>query len=735
MQFTAGSIYDREKLINHPEVESLLYVQKNKLYQLFLPRTILDYENIETPIAKVAGVLGRNIDNYNIVSFTNKEILGDFWTYINSAHQSAFTAGTEIDDVVFEDNDPPSDSSLTSAVELDKEGQEVKRYDYPCTPPVIIGCVPFCIPKLRGVRIVTGSLENVTVLDSLKQYHELALLWAVSVKNHTANTKKHDISKLDKKYYPFLLQGAGATYLTNSMVVPTIEDEDSDAHRAIENDVALIKSVSKTHTSKPDIKNSYRTPERPLPLSPVPPTSVSSANSVSTVITVKEKHIRTIAFYKIFFSTKVINDESNTPELYLGSVSEDFTEALQASSKSESIFKFKTALDTKLIEKTRSESYLDRNIEMPNLSDTLVALILNCMFHKNLLDQNSDLLNKRVSVLNFLAKPEYGHSKEEYRKYLARNNDTEMEGIVDEAVEKRSVKDKTVFTKGRQENLQDIITALANLIFVLEFLCDPDDLAETPEILTMLHKMAKKITEPDFKEFYNHNKYELPWIPYSILCHAQSILKAHALAASDVHTLRYVENDGTPDHNILATANTQFDYIINNYDLCISTNNPGFFATKPSGYAIKRKAEKEIHVSSSNKRDRLTSDTNNSFKKGWLVTSGDIKFPDLRHSKKPCLFFIIEGKSCRKRGSECPYEHKTYPRGFKKQDQATICKWVSTTPQVQFASIVPEKDRNVTWTPAAPSAKNNDEKRDNEGKDDNESTENDSPNPDESSNE
>ncbi len=121
---------------------------------------------------------------------------------------------------------------------------------------------------------------------------------------------------------------------------------------------------------------------------------------------------------------------------------------------------------------------------------------------------------------------------------MSRNNDTEMEGIVDKAVEKRSVKDKPVFIlNGRQENLQDIITALANLIFVLESLCDPDDLAETPQILFILHKIAKKITEPDFKEFYTHNKYEMPWIPHIILCHVQSILKVHALAASNVHTL------------------------------------------------------------------------------------------------------------------------------------------------------------------------------------------------------
>ncbi len=133
----------------------------------------------------------------------------------------------------------------------------------------------------------------------------------------------------------------------------------------------------------------------------------------------------------------------------MDSISEDFAEALEAFSKTESIFKFKIALDTRQIEKTKSESYLDCNIKLPNLSDTLVALILNCMFNKHLLDQNTDLLNKRNSVLNFLAKAEYGQSKEEYKKYISRNNNSEMEGVVDEAVEKRSVKDKTVFTKGQ----------------------------------------------------------------------------------------------------------------------------------------------------------------------------------------------------------------------------------------------------------------------------------------------
>ena len=48
--------------------------------------------------------------------------------------------------------------------------------------------------------------------------------------------------------------------------------------------------------------------------------------------------------------------------------------------------------------------------------------------------------------------------------------------------------------------------ALANLILVLEFLTDPIDAAKIPSILAILYRIVHKITKPDFKGFYHHNK-------------------------------------------------------------------------------------------------------------------------------------------------------------------------------------------------------------------------------------
>ena len=126
------------------------------------------------------------------------------------------------------------------------------------------------------------------------------------------------------------------------------------------------------------------------------------------------------------------------------------------------------------------------------------------------------------------------------------------------------------------------------------------------------------------------------------MSHPQSVLRAFVLAASDVNTLRYVENDNIPDARVLSSTNQQFMHILDNYDLCTQTNTLGFFAPKPTDFMVKCKAEKD-QQNNALEPDCLTADpqlpiTN---KKGWLIASRDLMFPELKHSKRPCLFFYL----------------------------------------------------------------------------------------------
>ena len=75
---------------------SNLYTTKLYLCQLNLPKIVQEFDEIEIT-TKVCGVLGRSVQQYNLVSFTDKEILGNFWTFINEALKEHFISGTVID--------------------------------------------------------------------------------------------------------------------------------------------------------------------------------------------------------------------------------------------------------------------------------------------------------------------------------------------------------------------------------------------------------------------------------------------------------------------------------------------------------------------------------------------------------------------------------------------------------------------------------------------------------------
>ena len=184
MSFSLGLITQREQLINHPKIESLLYVQKGKLYQLLLPRVVQEFDlETETPTSKVAGVVGKHIDKYSIVSFTRKEIIGDSWTYLNESAKMYFQSGQILNEEVLNMKNVPSDLGSDDIVSIDHSDLvSESQPDYPRIPAAIIGCVPFCIPKLRGANIVTGLFTNNSVMQSLKQYNDGAFQWIQAVK-------------------------------------------------------------------------------------------------------------------------------------------------------------------------------------------------------------------------------------------------------------------------------------------------------------------------------------------------------------------------------------------------------------------------------------------------------------------------------------------------------------------------------------------------------------------------
>ena len=75
--------------------------------QRLKPKAIQEFDDEGLVSTKVCGVLGKNVKKYSVVSFTDTELLGNVWTFLNNSLKDHFSSGPGIEEQVFV---PPSDS-------------------------------------------------------------------------------------------------------------------------------------------------------------------------------------------------------------------------------------------------------------------------------------------------------------------------------------------------------------------------------------------------------------------------------------------------------------------------------------------------------------------------------------------------------------------------------------------------------------------------------------------------
>ena len=255
----------------------------------------------------------------------------------------------------------------------------------------------------------------------------------------------------------------------------------------------------------------------------------------------------------------------------------------------------------------------------------------------------------------------------EYNSYVQKSKNTSMENAIEERAEKCSAYDKKLFTKGRQNTYQDAITTIANLVVFLEFVFDDAQSSETPALILMLKGIAKILVTPAFRNYAEKNESKIPWLTHTLICQVQSVLNCLVDLASNWTSQRLVENEGSLLPTLLDNAYHTYERILNNLDDTLNNSSNILFGVKPLSYIDKASTKRQSSSSpeSSNKRQNSSGVT-----KGWFVcTSGTFSFPE-NLSKQPCRNYATEGLTC-SFGRNCRFEHKAYPKGFRKIDQAT----------------------------------------------------------------
>ena len=183
------------------------------------------------------------------------------------------------------------------------------------------------------------------------------------------------------------------------------------------------------------------------------------------------------------------------------------------------------------------------------------------------------------------------------------------------------------------------------------------------------------------------------------MCQIQLVLIRFVDLASNSTSEQLVGNEGTLPSSLLNNAYCTYECINNNLEDTLNNSSNILFGVRPLSYVEVKTSSKR---KSSNSLDGATKRQNNcAITKGWVVyTGGTFSFTE-NLSKQPCRNYATEGLSC-SFSQNCQFEHKVYPKGFRKIDQATICDWVKKTNDVEFAAFVNEADRNVKYSPFKP---------------------------------
>ena len=141
----------------HIPKQSLSYSSpKNTLTELFHPQLVKEFDLDGTCAIKLAGVIGKTLGKYSIISIAAFEALSDVLTFWTEENLNNFAKGEKIPKKLFRN-------------EAKEKGTDNKPW-VPSLHPVALFRVPVCIPKLHGHQVETGLVTKPNVHSSLQKY-------------------------------------------------------------------------------------------------------------------------------------------------------------------------------------------------------------------------------------------------------------------------------------------------------------------------------------------------------------------------------------------------------------------------------------------------------------------------------------------------------------------------------------------------------------------------------------
>ena len=295
---------------------------------------------------------------------------------------------------------------------------------------------------------------------------------------------------------------------------------------------------------------------------------------------------------------------------------------------------------------------------------------------------------------------------------------------------KRTTPSSNLYTDGAQETYEDVLSAVANLIGILQWAVEENG-QEEPTFIRDLKELFDLMTDDVFRQLFTRQTTTLPWIGHCFILEIQNLFQARAEMAMTDSNIEAVLDGSDIDATVLKLYDLRFSDVKDTFSKIIANSGrvSSVYAGEPVSYKLfrpddhpvtKKRKTTDRQTPPPASRSHGSQGTQGSQgsqrrqsqgqpgaastvlpslrEKGFLTATARITmYPTLSTNRQLCGNWAIVGKSC-PYGHGCMNTHVTWPP-TNNRDRQTIEQWVINTPGIEFS---PVPDRRVTFQQPPP---------------------------------
>ena len=472
--YLQGMVQIRSDIIlNHPDVTGFVYLNEDVITKAFLPKKIINFKSTSENRNNIAAISG-DMEDYTPFLVLEKDLFSDTLHITDCTELNKETPSIALTKFLKECG--KDQLTLPKEFESDNKTKKLKVVSF-----------PMILPMLKGYNFEEGEIHDKNVYDSASNVHDLYADWAF------LHSKKYVVPAHFVEINGFPVPSHTCDIITYSTNIPL---------------KVLFKRAYPFTVIKKEVEAfilANKTPENKAPSVPEVINVIQGKASIASNTNSSKELVandRLIAFLQILFAKPNYDRYGELLSLGPAVISDNLQEILSATTK--------TSVQSRMISDSlrvlaedisHEKSYLSRASKFPFLTNTVLSYAIQAHYHCETIDVDQESLKKLFNVLALLAPP--SKDSEEYKGYIISSKNIEVDRMLDQPEDKRAMMRKDVFIKGNQENLQDVITFIANIVVYTRFrikLPNNDD-SDIPMVIQMLMELADYLSSSEYSKF------------------------------------------------------------------------------------------------------------------------------------------------------------------------------------------------------------------------------------------